>query len=63
MLFLLKIIKQAVGKSTNNQVVDSIKIYQAKLVTPFAVLGIRTEEDWLTDIEYLPIDTKPLARK
>lgn len=35
--------------------------YQAKLVTPFAVLGIRTEEDWLTGIEYLPLDTPPLA--
>lgn len=46
------------SKSTNNKVVDSIKIYQAKLATPFAVLGIRTEEDWLTDIDYLPIGTK-----
>jgi len=44
-----------VGKSTNNQVFDPIKQYQAKLITPFAVLGIRTEEDWLTDIDYLPI--------
>ncbi|TDI78347.1 MAG: methylated-DNA--[protein]-cysteine S-methyltransferase [Betaproteobacteria bacterium] len=35
--------------------------YQAKLATPFAVLGIRTKEGWLTDIEYLPLDTPPLA--
>ena len=35
--------------------------YQAKLVTPFAVLGIRTEKDWLTDIEYLPLDAPPLV--
>ncbi len=35
--------------------------YQAKIVTPFAVLGIRTEEDWLTSIEYLPLDTPPLT--
>ena len=42
---------------------DSIKVYQAKLVAPFAVLGIRTEEDWLTDIDYLPINTQPLAPK
>lgn len=34
--------------------------YQAKFVTPFAVLGIRTSGDWLTDIEYLPLDTSPL---
>lgn len=43
--------------------------YQAKLATPFAVLGIRIDEDWLTDIEYLPLDTPlldpktPLARE
>lgn len=35
--------------------------YQAKLATPFAVLGIRIEEDWLTDIEYLPLDTPLLT--
>jgi methylated-DNA-[protein]-cysteine S-methyltransferase len=34
--------------------------YQAKLATPFAVLGVRIEEDWLTDIEYLPPDTDTL---
>ncbi len=28
--------------------------YQAKLAAPFAVLGLRIEEDWLTDVEYLP---------
>lgn len=38
-----------------------MKDYQARLVTPFAVLGIRTEEDWLTDIDYLPLDTPLLA--
>ena len=48
------------GRSKNNQVADSVKIYQAKLVAPFAVLGIITEEDWLTDIEYLPVDTQTL---
>ena len=38
--------------------------YQAKLITPFALLGIRTEEDWLTGIDYLPLnvpDASPLA--
>ena len=34
--------------------------YQARLVAPFAMLGIRTEEDWLTGIDYLPLDTLPL---
>ena len=38
-----------------------LSTYQARLVTPFAVLGVRTDEDWLTDIEYLPLDTPPLA--
>jgi methylated-DNA-[protein]-cysteine S-methyltransferase len=49
------------SKSKNNQITNSIKVYQAKMVTPFAVLGIVTEEDWLTDIEYLPINTQPLV--
>lgn len=35
--------------------------YQAKLVTPFAVLGVRIEEDWLTDIDYLPLNSSALA--
>lgn len=35
--------------------------YQAKLSAPFAVLGLRIEEDWLTNIEYLPADTPLLA--
>lgn len=40
---------------------DSVKLYQAKLLTPFAVLGILIEEDWLTDIEYLSLDTQLLS--
>ncbi len=35
--------------------------YQAKLAAPFAVLGIRIEEDWLTGIDYLPPHTPALA--
>ena len=35
--------------------------YQAKLAAPFAVLGLRIEEDWLTDIAYLPANTPLLA--
>jgi methylated-DNA-[protein]-cysteine S-methyltransferase len=34
--------------------------YQAKIPVPFAVLGICIEEDWVTDIEYLPLDTLPM---
>lgn len=41
--------------------IQSAKLYQAKMATPFAVLGIITEEDWLTDIEYLPLNTQSLA--
>ena len=44
---------KAVQKSAND--------YQAKLAAPFAVLGLRVEEDWLTDIAYLPADTPLLA--
>ncbi len=36
-------------------------LYQAKLATPFSVLGIRTEGDWLTGIDYLPPDVSSLA--
>ncbi|HSQ03098.1 MAG TPA: methylated-DNA--[protein]-cysteine S-methyltransferase [Burkholderiales bacterium] len=31
-----------------------LESYHAKYATPFAVLGIRTSGEWLTDIEYLP---------
>lgn len=48
-------------KSNNNQLVVKIRNYRAKLITPFAVLGIITEEDWLTDIDYLPLDVQPMA--
>lgn len=42
---------------------DSVRNYQAKILSPFAVLGIILEEDWLTDIEYLPLNTRLLAPK
>lgn len=48
-------------KSKIDQESRLVKDYQARLITPFAVLGIRTEEDWLTDIDYLPLDIPPLA--
>lgn len=35
--------------------------YQAKWQAPFAVLGIRTSGEWLTDIEYLPVGAPTLA--
>ena len=49
------------GRSKKNQIADLVEPYQAKLLTPFAVLGIKTEEDWLTAIDYLPVDTPVLA--
>ncbi len=50
------------GKSKNNPVANpALRVYQAKLLAPFAVLGIRTDEDWLTDIDYLPLNTPTLA--
>ena len=48
-------------KSNRDSEFKLSKDYQARLMTPFAVLGIRTEEDWLTDIDYLPLDTPSLA--
>jgi methylated-DNA-[protein]-cysteine S-methyltransferase len=38
-----------------------LETYQAKLATPFAVLGIRTVGELLTDIEYLPRGVATLA--
>jgi len=35
--------------------------YQAKIAAPFAVLGVRTEKDWLVGIDYLSINTPLLA--
>jgi methylated-DNA-[protein]-cysteine S-methyltransferase len=35
--------------------------FHAKLETPFAVLGIRTVGELLTDVEYLPRGVAPLA--
>jgi methylated-DNA-[protein]-cysteine S-methyltransferase len=39
----------------------SLELFQAKLATPFAVLGIRTVGELLTDIEYLPRGVATLA--
>lgn len=46
---------KAAGKdySSNN--------FQAKFSTPFAVIGVRTEDEWLVDIDYLPPDTSELS--
>ena len=30
-------------------------------MAPFAVLGVCTEEDWLTEIDYLPLNTSLMA--
>lgn len=35
--------------------------FHAKQLTPFAVLGIRTVGEWLTDIQYLPKGVATLA--
>ncbi|MDT8364607.1 MAG: methylated-DNA--[protein]-cysteine S-methyltransferase [Nitrosomonas sp.] len=32
-------------------------VHQARILTPFAVLGIKTDAQWLTDIDYRPLDT------
>ena len=44
------------GSDKSSLKIEDDKDYQARLLTPFAVLGIRTEEDWLTGIDYLPRD-------
>lgn len=37
------------------------KRYQAQLATPFAVLGVRTQSDFVVGIDYLPQDTPSFA--
>ena len=37
------------------------ELFDAKLATPFAVLGIRTAGEWVTQIEYLPRGAATLA--
>ena len=55
--------------SIDRQHIGTGRIYQAKIQAPCAVLGIRTEEDWLTEIDYLPLNTPlmtpctPLAKE
>ncbi len=39
----------------------SLELFQAKIATPFAVLGVRTVGERLTDIEYLPRGAATLA--
>ncbi|GJL74970.1 MAG TPA: cysteine methyltransferase [Nitrosomonas nitrosa] len=57
------------NKPANHQKNKTDNRYQAKIRTPFAVLGICIEEDWLTEIDYLPLNTSlmtpgtPLAKE
>ncbi len=57
------------NKPANHQKIETDNRYQAKIRTPFAVLGICTEEDWLTEIDYLPLSASlmtpvtPLAKE
>lgn len=48
-------------RTNTSRAIDPVNTYQAKFLAPFAVLGIKTEEDWLTDIDYLPVNTPILA--
>ncbi len=38
-----------------------LESFHARWQAPFAVLGVRTSGEWLTDIEYLPIGSPTLA--
>ncbi|MDD5330039.1 MAG: methylated-DNA--[protein]-cysteine S-methyltransferase [Sulfuricella sp.] len=38
-----------------------MKAYQARLATPFAVLGVSTDGEFLVGIDFLPLDTPELA--
>jgi methylated-DNA-[protein]-cysteine S-methyltransferase len=41
----------------------SCRVYQARLATPFAVLGVLTEGDYLVGIDFLGADVPALAPK
>ncbi|WP_244531740.1 methylated-DNA--[protein]-cysteine S-methyltransferase [Nitrosomonas aestuarii] len=49
------------NKSVSHQQIKTDDRYQAKIMAPFAVLGVCTEEDWLTEIDYLPLNTSLMA--
>ena len=53
--------QKSVNKPTNYQKVAADKRFQAKIRAPFAVLGVCTEEDWLIEIDYLPLNTPLLV--
>ena len=37
-----------------------LETYTARMASPYAVLGVRTEGEWLTGIEYLPVGAATL---
>jgi methylated-DNA-[protein]-cysteine S-methyltransferase len=47
-------------ESDRNQVMD-IQRFQARMGTPFAVLGISTDDNFITGVEFLPLGTPILA--
>ena len=49
------------GHAEVRHVVAMLESFHAKYPAPFAVLGIRTLGDQVTDIEYLPVGAAPLA--
>ena len=57
------------SKSSNHLKINTENRYQAKILSPFAFLGVCTEEDWLTEIDYLPLNASlmtpstPLAKE
>ncbi|MEZ5698793.1 MAG: methylated-DNA--[protein]-cysteine S-methyltransferase [Nitrosomonas sp.] len=61
--------QKSVSKIKNHQKVVADNRFQARIHAPFAVLGICTDEDWLTEIDYLPLNTPlmtpstPLAKE
>ncbi len=41
----------------NHREKESDNRFQAKMLAPFAVVGICTDDDWVTEIDYLPLNT------
>ncbi len=56
-----EIVRTLMSKSRYTLKSKAANEYQAKIATPFAILGILIQEDQLTDIRYLPLNTRLLS--
>ena len=51
--------REPVSRATTNR--GMLETYTARIAAPYAVLGVRSEGEWLTGIDYLPVGAPTLA--